>query len=127
MSELRKEQVLAATPPAPRLIVTPPPPDTGPVCLPVAGHELTIFVETGPLIRAMVRDIQTARRRIWLETYIFHDDRAGGAVAEALRERSRAGVEVRVLYDAIGSNATPWHFFRRLEQDGVQVQAFHSL
>jgi cardiolipin synthase len=63
---------------------------------------------------------------VWLETYIFHNDAAGQAVAEALKERARAGVDVRVLYDAVGSQATPRSFFRDLEQAGVNVHEFHS-
>jgi cardiolipin synthase len=93
----------------------------------VAGHDLTLFVETHPLIAAMVRDISQARRRVWLEVYIFHHDAAAQAVAEALKERARAGVDVRVLYDAIGSNATPASFFRELQQAGVKVRCFHSV
>jgi cardiolipin synthase len=94
--------------------------------LTVAGQELTLFVESPPLIAAMIRDIRQAQKRVWLETYIFLDDVAGQAVAEALKERARAGVEVRVLYDAVGCLTTPAAFFRRLEVAGVQVHAFHS-
>jgi cardiolipin synthase A/B len=93
----------------------------------VAGQELHIFVETWPLIKAMVDDIRAARRRVWLETYIFHNDAAGKAIAEVLKERARAGVEVRLLYDAIGSQATPYSFFVQLQSARVQVHAFHSL
>jgi cardiolipin synthase A/B len=103
------------------------PADAVPVTATVAGHELTLFIETWPLIHAMLRDIRAARTRVWLETYIFHDDAAGQAIADALRERAAAGVPVRVLYDAIGSAYTSWAFFRDLEQAGVQVHAFHSV
>jgi cardiolipin synthase len=74
----------------------------------------------------MVRDVLAARTRIWLETYIFHNDDCGGLLAEALAARARAGVEVRVLYDAIGSQWTPYSFFRPLEQAGASIHAFHS-
>jgi cardiolipin synthase len=103
------------------------PAGAGPVRVAVAGQELTVFVETWPLIEAMVRDIRAARTRVWLETYIFHDDAAGQVVAAALRERAAAGVQVRILYDAIGSKDTSWAFFRALEQAGAQVHAFHSV
>jgi cardiolipin synthase len=93
----------------------------------VAGQELTLFFETRPTIEAMVRDIGTAQKRVWLETYIFHDDVSGRAVAEALRERARAGVDVRVLCDAVGSKATPTPFYRDLELAGVRVHVFHSV
>jgi cardiolipin synthase len=93
----------------------------------VAGHELRIFVESMPLIRAMVEDIRAAKERVWLEAYIFLDDAAGREVAEALKDRATAGLDVRVLYDALGSVTTAGAFFRDLEQAGVKVHAFHSL
>ncbi|HEV3446307.1 MAG TPA: phosphatidylserine/phosphatidylglycerophosphate/cardiolipin synthase family protein [Gemmataceae bacterium] len=93
----------------------------------VADQELIVFAESPPLIEAMLADIRAARRRIWVETYIFFNDSAGEAVAEALKERARDGLDVRLLYDALGSSATPSSFFRRLENAGVQVHAFHSL
>jgi cardiolipin synthase len=98
-----------------------------PVCVPVAGHELTIFVESRPLIAAMVEDIRAARDRVWVETYIFLDDAAGRAIADVLMERARAGADVRVLYDFIGSQATSGRFFDELAIAGVHVHAFHTL
>jgi cardiolipin synthase len=93
----------------------------------VAGHELTIFVQSLPMIAALVRDIHAAQQRVWVESYIFLDDVAGSAVAEALKERARRGVHVRVLYDAIGCQATPSAFFREMEEAGVEIHAFHSV
>jgi len=93
----------------------------------VAGNELTLFVESVPLITAMVEDIRQAKMRVWLETYIFHDDDCGRAVRNALIEGRRAGVEVRVLYDAIGSQQTPWSFLQPLIEAGATVHAFHSI
>ena len=92
----------------------------------VAGHELRIYAESRPLIEAMVEDIRAARTRVWVESYIFLDDRAGQAVADALMERARAGLDVRVMADAIGSQTTPWPFFRELEEAGALVHIFHS-
>jgi cardiolipin synthase len=93
----------------------------------IAGHELVIYVESPPLVAAMITDIQSAQRRVWLESYIFVNDAVGIAVAEALKERAAAGVDVRVLYDAIGSQTTPTAFFRDLARAGARVHAFHSL
>jgi cardiolipin synthase len=107
--------------------VSSPSPLSGPLAVPVAGHELTIFVQSLPMIAALVRDIQTAQQRVWVESYIFLDDIAGSTVAEALKERARMGVDVRVLYDAIGSQTTPSAFFRDMAEAGVQVHAFHSV
>ena len=83
-----------------------------PLRVTVAGHDLRIFVQTWPLIKSMVEDICSAQKRVWLESYIFLNDAAGKAIGEALKERARAGVDVRLLYDAIGSQTTPTSFFR---------------
>lgn len=93
----------------------------------VAGHKLRVFVESTPLIAAMIADIQMATTRVWLESYLFADDSAGRAVAEALKERARARVDVRVLYDAVGSFTTPSALFEELRAAGVQVEAFHTI
>lgn len=93
----------------------------------VAGQELRLFLESPPLIRSMTADILAARQRVWLECYIMLSDAAGQAVADALAARARAGLDVRLLYDAVGSQGTPAAFFQRLTQAGVQVHAFHTI
>jgi cardiolipin synthase len=93
----------------------------------VAGQELRVFVESGPLFEAMLADIRQARHRVWLETYIFASDSTGNAVAEALKERARAGLDVRLLYDAVGSFATYPSFFLKMVSAGVKVVRYHSL
>jgi cardiolipin synthase len=92
----------------------------------VAGHELTIFDEWPALLETMLRDIASAQRRIWVETYIFSNDAGGTRFAEALKQRARAGVEVRLLYDAVGSALTPASFFADMTAAGIHVHAFHS-
>jgi cardiolipin synthase A/B len=111
-SETKHDEAVAA-----RLAATP---------IPVAGHELTLFVESAPMIHDMAADIQKAGTRVWLESYIFAGDAAGRRIAAALADRARAGADVRLLYDAIGSQATPPALFAELVAAGVQVHAFHS-
>lgn len=98
-----------------------------PTTVRVAGNDLTIYVEAPPLFAAMIEDIQRARSHVWLESYIILDDAVGRAFADALIERAQTGVTVRLLYDAIGSLTTPASLFRRMEEAGVQIHAFHSL
>jgi cardiolipin synthase len=98
-----------------------------PATISVAGNDLRLFTESPPLYASMINDIRSARSRVWLETYIFLADAAGQAIAGALKERARAGVDVRVLYDAVGSYSTPEAFFEELRRAGVQVHAYHSV
>ena len=93
----------------------------------VAGNDLTVFVEWPPLLESMLRDLAQAKQRVWVETYIFANDDGGKRFAEALKERARAGLDVRVHYDAVGSAGTPASFFQDLQAVGVKVHAYHTL
>ena len=106
---------------------TPLPAEQAPVEVRVARQDLTIYVESPPLLQAMVAAIRGAQHRVWLESYIICNDEAGRAIADALIERAKIGVDVRVIYDAIGSFGTPSAYFARLTGAGVQVHAFRSI
>ncbi len=93
----------------------------------VAGHEFTLYSESQPLIDAMVADILSARSRVWKETYIYMDDPAGRAVADALCDRARAGLDVRLMIDGFGGFSTPTAMLTRMQEAGVQVHVFHAL
>ena len=105
----------------------PLPPAESAQTLIVAGHEISVFAESPPLFEAMLRDIRGARERVWLETYIFFNDDGGKRIAEAIKEKARAGLDVRVMYDAPGSALTPASLFGEMAAVGVKVHAYHSL
>ena len=52
---------------------------------------------------ALIAALQRAARTIHMEYYIFRDDRIGRTIADILIRKARAGLEVRVIYDDIGS------------------------
>ena len=93
----------------------------------VAGHDLTLFAESPPLIASMLADIKAAQARVWMESYIFADDAVGRAVADALVERAQAGLDARLMVDAWGSFGTPTDLFERMRAAGVRVHVFHAL
>ena len=95
--------------------------------LTIEGHEWTLFTESTPMISALLADLRAAQRRIWIETYIFADDEAGRAVVEVLSQRAREGLDVRLMYDTVGSLLTPSSLFQPLHEAGVRVHAFHTL
>ena len=92
----------------------------------VAGHTLELFTETHLLFETMLVDIAAAKKRVWLETYIFADDVAGQTVAAELQRRAADGLDVRLLYDRLGSQHTNPNLFIQLAEAGVQVHAYHG-
>lgn len=63
--------------------------------------------------------IRSARREILLETYLWTEDAFTRELRDALAERRAAGVDVRVLVDAIGSRATRGRCFEQLDRAGI--------
>ena len=94
---------------------------------PIDGNRLEHYPDSPLAIDAMLAAVAAARRWVHLENYIIRDDATGTRFADALIERARAGVHVRVLYDALGSFGTSSRFWRRLTQAGAEVRAFSPL
>ncbi|MFT5534668.1 MAG: cardiolipin synthase [Burkholderiaceae bacterium] len=88
---------------------------------PMALGETTLYPEGENFYPAELALIRSATISIDLEAFIFHATPIGQRFIDALAERARAGVKVRVVVDAVGSLPTPDHFFDVLRTAGAQV------
>ena len=93
----------------------------------VAGNATRLLVDGPETHRAMFDAIAKARRHVHLETYILEGDETGRRLADLLVERSRRGVQVSVMYDAVGGLRTPAEYFDRLREAGVAVCEFNPV
>ena len=71
--------------------------------------------------------LSRAKHRINLEYFIIEDDELGRSIKDILIERSRAGVKVRVIFDALGSWRLGRKFISELRNSGVKVHVFMPL
>jgi cardiolipin synthase len=76
---------------------------------------------------AELQAIRAAQHSINLEAYIFQRGEVTRRFLEVLTERARAGVEVRLVLDAIGSFASWDSYFRELTEAGGRVAWYHPL
>ena len=91
------------------------------------GNEVTLLTGGDQLFPAMHAAIARARHEAWLATYIFHDDAAGRAMADALRAAAERGVRVRVVVDGFGSKATLATLKRWFDGSGVALAVFRPI
>ena len=91
------------------------------------GNRVQLLAGGDALFPAMCAAIAAARHRVWLATYIFHDDPAAETVARALADAARRGVQVGVVVDGFGSKATLPALRRWLDAAGVQLVVFRPL
>ncbi|MED5463199.1 MAG: phosphatidylserine/phosphatidylglycerophosphate/cardiolipin synthase family protein [Myxococcota bacterium] len=71
--------------------------------------------------------IRGATKSIYLQTFIFDDDITGMHLARELVLRAQEGVDVRVIYDGVGSLRAGNVIFDYLRENGVQVQEYGNL
>ncbi|MFP5226556.1 MAG: phospholipase D-like domain-containing protein [Acidobacteriota bacterium] len=76
---------------------------------------------------AQLAAIRSARRAVILEQYEFAEGRVSGEFLDALVERARAGVAVRIMVDAAGSFRTHDAYFDRLRAAGGQMHWYNPL
>jgi cardiolipin synthase len=76
---------------------------------------------------AILAAIGAARSEVVFEMYWFGSDVVGRLFVDALLERARAGVTVRVIFDAVGSAPIDMDMFDELRAAGGDVRIFNPL
>jgi len=94
---------------------------------PSTATDVRLLVDGGAKYAALLADVAAARSSVHLEYYIYLPDRIGTALRDALVERARAGVQVRLLLDAVGSGKTSRRFLQPLLDAGGEVAWFHPM
>ena len=92
---------------------------------PESASEVAIYAGGDQAYDALVEAIGSARQHVHCEYYIFEPDRAGTRLRDALVERARTGVTVRLLVDAVGSSRLRRRFLRPLLEAGGEVARFN--
>lgn len=94
------------------------------MALPFKDNNVDIYTDGYQFFLNLMRDLGTAQHHIHLESYIFEDDPLSNLLADVMIDKARAGVEVRVIYDDVGSWKVRKRFFDRMRAGGVKVCSF---
>ena len=91
------------------------------------GNHVTDLENGVEIFPAMLEAIRGAQHTITFETYIYWEGDVGQWFADALSERARAGVEVNVTIDWVGSVSMDASQLKEMEDAGVNVQRYRPL
>jgi cardiolipin synthase len=92
--------------------------------VPTAGNHVELLIDTNIAYRRIEEAFEAAKETINLEYYIWKADRAGLRMRDLLIERAKAGVEVRFLYDGLGSLGLSRKFLQPMRDAGIQIRTF---
>lgn len=92
-----------------------------------SGNQVTDLENGEQIFPAMLDAIRGAKQTITFETYIYWSGKVGQQFAEALSERARAGVAVRVTIDWVGSISMDGDQLQQMKDAGVHVERYRPL
>lgn len=74
----------------------------------------------------ILSELKKAEHFIYLEYFIVSEGQMWNSILEILKEKAAAGVDVRMIYDDLGSVFTlPYRYDRVLESYGIKCEAFN--
>jgi len=89
-----------------------------------SGNQVRLLTDGREQFDVLFEDIRKAKKHIHLEYYIIDSCKIGYELQSLLIQKAQEGIEVRVIYDDLGSWHTKQKFFREMRDAGVQVFPF---
>jgi cardiolipin synthase len=91
---------------------------------PTFGNKVDLLTDTNRTLGLIKQAILSAKQTLHLEYYIWRPDKTGTKLRDMLIEKARQGVNVRFLYDMVGSNLLTRRFLRPMQDAGIHVATF---
>ena len=92
--------------------------------LPFKDNQIDIMTDGYAFFPELLKDIAQAKHHIHIDMYIIEDDALGYLVTDALIDKARQGVLVRVIYDDVGCWKVSHRFFERMREEGIEVASY---
>lgn len=88
------------------------------------NNDIEFYFTGKDALDAMYEQIAEAKSHIHLQTYILENDRIGSKFIDLLRKKAKEGVEVRLMYDDVGSHHIKKKLVKQMQEDGIEVLVF---
>ena len=92
--------------------------------LPFKDNVVEVYNDGYAFFPALLAEIAKAESHIHIDMYIIADDPLGCLLSDALIDKARQGVEVKLIYDDVGCWNVSHQFFERMRDEGVEVVPF---
>ncbi|MFI9044947.1 cardiolipin synthase [Staphylococcus saprophyticus] len=87
-------------------------------------NNIDIYTDGHDLFSQMKEDLCNAKTYIHMEYYVLNLDGLGTEIINILEQKAEEGLEVKLLYDAVGSKSVHKSKFKKFRENGGQVEAF---
>lgn len=87
-------------------------------------NDIDVFTNGNDKFTALKEDLRSAKHFIHLQYYIIKNDVLFNEIKDILVEKAKEGVEVRVLFDAMGCRSVRHKYWKELNAKGVKTAEF---
>lgn len=87
-------------------------------------NRVEVLTNADVTYEAMLQAIEKAKKHIHFEFYTIRHDETGRTFQDALIRKAKEGVQVRVIYDGIGSYTLSNVYINRFKEAGIEVYPF---
>ncbi|MDO5780228.1 MAG: cardiolipin synthase [Clostridium sp.] len=87
-------------------------------------NEVRIYSDGKEFFDVLLKSLNKAKKSINIEFYIFKNDEIGTKILDILEEKAKNGVEVRLLYDSVGSRLLNRDVLKKLKAVGGKTAEF---
>mgnify|MGYP000012125365 CR=1 FL=1 len=87
-------------------------------------NEVCMYSDGKEFFDALLKSLSKAKKSINIEFYIFKNDDIGTKILDILEEKAKNGVEVRLLYDSVGSRLLNRNVLKKLRAVGGKTGEF---
>ena len=87
-------------------------------------NEVCMYSDGKEFFDALLKSLNKAKKSINIEFYIFKNDDIGTKILDILEEKAKNGVEVRLLYDSVGSRLLNRNVLKKLRAVGGKTGEF---
>lgn len=96
---------------------------------PVCRNSYARYFASGEQMYAeIINQLKQARHYIYIEMFIIQQGKLLNSIIDILEQKVKEGVDVRFIYDDLGSAMyVPMHFYRYLESKGIRCQVFNPM
>jgi cardiolipin synthase A/B len=87
--------------------------------------DIKTFYNAKDKFKSLFEDIKNAKKNIYIEYYTLRSkDAIGRELVSLLEEKSKEGIEIKIIYDRFGSKGTEYNDFKNIIKNGGSVQRF---
>lgn len=87
-------------------------------------NEVEILQDGREAFDSIIDVLNSAKSTIHIEFYIVSDDKIGNRIKDILIQKAKEGIEVRLVFDDVGSWSLPKRYIKSLKDAGVNVYPF---